>query len=490
MFALLFLLLLPCTWAFISPAGLPVFLHTLGGGPSVLVASIPTGAARVPRLYALLATGATKVQAAGVAAPELILWVAGAPRHFEAEPLLAPVPGCAICAGIVPIGRGSPLWNPYANVTLTGDALLFDETRVRPRPAPLPCTFATEGLCDLPVLFQGSPTTLRLDFSRPETLVPAPLFFDYVQDAHPQSTRDWDDIRIELVGGPTIRIPGSGAVSTHLGFERQLFLAPHDGDAILAGADILRYASFFWNVGDATVAVEPRVSARGYTWYTAALLVVCVLAWFQLRELHRPGRLAKIAGALSVPLAAGAGVLQGRVLLADVTLLVLACTVFALGSLLIGALLLVDARRGSVAWLWLDHLRTALALTNLLLAAFVLTLETRIYYYAGLATAILALAWLYTTYEHWTLVFRDTRKARAGAYAAGWVVGLAWALALTVALHVWVFVPGMLAFAPGGGAAPTLLLLCLYVCLALAATYIVDLKHRNNKKYLHSARGA
>lgn len=486
MLALLFLLLLPCTWAFISPSGLPVFLHTLGGGPSVLVASIPTGAARVPRLYALLATDTTKVQLAGVAAPEAILWIAGTPRHFEAEPLLAPVPGCAICTGIVPIGRGSPLWNPYANITLTGDALLFDETRVRPRPAPLPCVFSTEGLCDLPALFQGTPTTLRLDFARPETLVPAPLFFDYVQDAHPQTTRDWDDIRLEIVGGPTIRIPGSGAVSKHLGFEPRLFFAPHDGDVILAGADILRYASFFWNVGDATVAVEPRVSVRGYAWYTSVLLGVCVLAWFQLRELHRPGRLAKIAGAISVPVAAGAGVLQGHVLLADVTLLVLACAVFALCSLLIATLLLVDARRGSVAWLWLDHVRTALALTNLLLAGFVLTLEPRIYYYSGVATAVLALAWLYTTYEHWAVVYRDTRRARTDVYAAGWVVGLAWAGALTVALHVWVFVPGMLALAPGGGAAPTLLLLCMYVCLALAATYIVSIKHRINKGYLRS----
>lgn len=487
MLALLFLLL-PCAWAFISPVGLPVSLHTRGGGPSVLVANIPTGAARVPRLYALLATDTQRVQLAGVLATEVVLWIAGAPRHFDAEPLLLPVPGCTICTGIVPIGRGSPLWNPYENVTLTGDALLFDETRIAPRPPPVPCAFSLEGLCDLPVLFQGAPTTLRLDLSQPTTRVPAALFFDYVQDAHPSTTpgRDWPDIHIEVVGGPTIRVPGRGAISTHLGFEPQLFFEPYDGDAILAGADMLRFASFHWNVGAATVSVEPRVSVRGYAWYTAVLIGVCVLAWFQLRELHRPGRLAKIAGAVSIVVAAGAGVLEGRVLLADVTLLVLACVVYAACSLLILALLVVDARRGTLAWLWLDHMRTALALTNILLAAFLFTLETRIYFYAGVAPTILALAWLYTTYEHWALVYRDTRKAGSEMYRAGWVVGLAWAAALTTAMHVWVFVPAMLSLAPGGGAAPTLLLLCAYVLLALAATYIVGVKHRNNKKYMRS----
>lgn len=474
--------------AFLSPSGIPVFLHTIGGGPSVLVANIATGVARVPRLFALLDADTTRVRISWAVQEEVVLWIGGVPRHFESEPLPGPVPGCAVCAGVLPIGRGSPLWNPYANITLTGDAILFDERRISDRPPPLPCAFHPSGLCDLPARFQGTPTTLRLDFSRAATRVPSALFFDYVQDKHPLSTpaRDWDDIHIELDGGPTIRIPGRGAVSTHLGFEPRLFLEPHDGSEILAGADLLRYASFFWDVGAATVAVEPRVSVRGYSWYVSVLIALCVLGWFQMRDLHRPGVLSKIVGAASVVLGAGAGVLVGRVLLDDVPLLVLASVVWGVCSVSIVALLFVGARRGSILWLWLDHVRTALALTNIFLAGLLLTLETRVYFYSSVPVVILALSWLYTTYEHWAVVFRDTRKTPARLFAAGWAVGLAWALVLTVGLHVWVFLPAMLSVAPGGGLTPTLLLLCVYVVLGLAATYVVGLKHRNNKKYIRS----
>lgn len=386
-------LLVHAALAFVPQRGLPVFLHTQGGGPSVLVASIPTGEARVPVIYALLATGGTHVETANPVDPEIVLWIAGEPRAFGAAPLSAPVPGCAICRGVVPIGKGSPFWNPYTAVTLTGDAILFDEVRIASRPPAVSCVWSPEGICDVPASLQGVATTLRLDFSRPETLLPEALFYAYLDDKHPLTSRAgaWDDLELAVVGGPTIRIPGRGAISTHLGFQPQLFIAPGPDDLVRAGADLLRYTSVHWDIGAGTVAFEPRVSVRGYSWYGALLLVACVAAWYQLRDLHRPGRLAQFFGVASVLVGAGVGVLAGRVLLADVTLLVLAACTYGGASVFVLLSLAVQTRRGSLPWLWLDHMRTSLALTNVFLAAFLLTLEPRIYYYATLPATIIAL---------------------------------------------------------------------------------------------------
>jgi hypothetical protein len=478
-------LLFSAALAFVPQRGLPVFLHTQGGGPSVLVASIATGEARVPALYALLATGGTHVAVAGPVAPEIMLWIGGEPRVFDALPLAAPVPGCAICKGVVPIGKGSPFWNPYSTATLTGDAILFDEARLTRRAAAVPCVWALDGLCDVPALLQGEPTTLRLDFSRPETRIPAAIFYEYLDDKHPLTTRagDWDDLEIAVAGGPTIRVPGRGAVSAHLGFPHQFFIAPHADNLVLAGADLLRYTSVYWDIAAGTVAFEPRVSARGYSWYSALLIVACVAAWYHLRDLHRPGRPTLAICLASVLVAAGVGVLSGRVLLADVVLLVLAAAVYGSASLALLGALVVQTRRGTVPWLWLDHIRTSLALTNVFLATFLLALEPRIYYYSTLPSAVVALTWLYTTYEHWTLIVRDTRRAPRPVYVVSWVVGALWAAALTVALHTWVFVPAMLGFVPGGGARVTLGLLCVYAALALGASFVVRQKHRQNKQY-------
>lgn len=481
---LLLLLLLPCVLAFVPQKGLPVYLHTRGGGPTVLVASIATGPARVPRLYALLATGAPEVQTRDAGAGA-ILWIANVPRQFDATPLAGPVPGCDICHGILPIGKSSPLWTPYATVTFTGDAILFDETRVASRPPGVPCLFALEGLCDLPATFNGVPTTLRLDFSRPETLVPDALFFDYVQDNHPTETpaRKWDDVRIEAAG-ETVVIPGAGVVSTHLGFTPQLFFEPHAGSEVRVGADLLRFASVYWDIGANTVSLEPRVTSRGFSWFTAALIVVCVVIWYQLRDLHRPGRLAVVLGSLSVLLAAGVGVLLGRILADDVVLLVLTCSVFGVTTVGLLATLLARYPPKTVRWLWIDHVRTTLALINVFLATFFLTLEPRVYYYSTLPTTIISITWLYTTYEQWTVMVRDTRTDRSGPVVISWVVFFVWALMLTVGLHALVFIPTMLSYAPGGGATPTLALLCFYASLALAASYVVGPKHKENKKFL------
>lgn len=488
MWVVLFVLFVFGVCGFVPQKSLPVYLHTDGGGASVLVAVIGVGARPVQKLFALQATGASDVVLFDGSTGPVVLWIAGEPRQFPAVAGAGPDAslGCSTCRGILPIGRGSPLWNPFRNVTFTGDALLFDERVFRPREQHVPCQPLSAGICDLPAKFNGSPVLFSLDLSDRFTYVPSALFYEFLGDKHPEATpaRKWDGIDIEIDGGPTIHLPGREIVSEHTGFTPQLFILPYDGSSIRAGADILRFASFRWDVAEATMQIEPRVARRGYSGLTVVLIVIATTAWFYLRNLRAPGAVAIGIDAASFALLVLAALLRGRILLDDITLLVLTCVAFAVFALVYIAVFFVQTRTRDVRWLWRDQMLNGISQTMLLYAMFLLALEPRIYYYTPIPALFVGAMWVYTTFEEALVLYRDTRGYSVPVFRLSWAGALVWALLLTTWMHSQVFLPYMQAVSPGGGAGVVMLLGCLYALGVLFAVIVTKKKHRRSKALL------
>lgn len=485
---LLFVLFALGVCGFVPQKSLPVYLHTESGGASVLVAVIGVGALPVQTLFALQATGTPDVVLFGGKDGPVVLWIAGEPRYFPAVGAVGPDAslGCKTCRGILPIGPGSPLWNPFRNVTFTGDAILFNERLFRPSGHSVACQPLSAGICDLAAKFNGNPVVFSLDLSDRFTYVPSALFNEFLGDQHPVSTppRDWRGITIEIDNGPTIEIPGREIVSEHPGFTPKLFIQPYDGSSILAGADILRFASFRWDVQEGTMQISPRVARRGYSGWTVVLIVVATTAWFYQRNLRSPGAVSVIADVLSFALLITAGLLRGGILLDDVLLLVLTCVVFALFVAVYVAVLAVRAGKQNVWWLWRDQMMNGVAQTMLLFAMFLLALEPRIYYYTPVPALLIGAMWIYTTFEEALVLYRDTRGRAVPAFQLSWTGAIIWSLLLTLWMHSQVFVPYMQNVSPGGGAGVTMLLGCIYVLALLLAVIATKKKHRRHKHLL------
>ncbi len=473
---------------FLTQKSLPVYLHTDGGGASVLVAVVGVGARPVQKLFALQATDAPDVVLFGGKPGPVVLWIAGEPRYFPAVAASGPdaTLGCRTCRGIIPIGTGSPLWNPFRNVTFTGDALLFDERLFMPETQRVACQPLSSGICDLPATFNGSPTVFSLDLSARFTYIPSALFYEFLGDNHPEATpaRKWDAIDIAIDGGPTIHLPGREVVSAHPGFTPQLFIRPYNGSSIRAGADILRFASFRWDVAEGTMQIEPRVTRRGYSGLTVILIVVATTAWFYLRNLRAPGAVAAAIDVASFGLLVLAALLRGRILLDDILLLVLTCVVFALFVVVYAAVFSVRTRPGDVWWLWRDQLLNGVSQTMLLYAMFLLALEPRIYYYTPIPAIFVGAMWVFTTAEEALVLYRDTRGRGVPVFQLSWAGAAVWGLLLTLWMHSQVFVPYMQSVSPGGGAGAVLLLVCLYVLGVLFAVIVTKKKHRRHKSFM------
>ena len=204
---------------------------------------------------------------------------------------------CSTCVGVIPVGKGSLLWNGFDDVALTANWVIFGAEGTERDAAfekRLMCSVPDTALCTVQGTFQGAPVAVQFGFRTYKTLVPKAMFQDYVSDMHPDvnPVSEWDDIVIELDAqdsedNPTtaeLVIEARHAVGEHLGMPRALTIAPYDGDIVILGSDVLRSASFFWNRGTGTAAVHQIRTNRGYSVYAIFCILIMLMALFYERK--------------------------------------------------------------------------------------------------------------------------------------------------------------------------------------------------------------
>lgn len=204
---------------------------------------------------------------------------------------------CSTCEGVIPIGKGSLLWNGFDDISISANWIVFGVDGIARADAferMLICKIPDSSLCTVQGNFLGAPVGVQFGFRTYKTLIPNSLFQQYVDVLHPDvnDVSEWPDIVIELEaedpdGNPTtteIVIEARHVVGDHLGMPNSLTIIPYEGDTIVLGSDVLRSLTFFWNRSSGTAAIGRIRTNRGYSAYAAFAMFIFLTILFYERK--------------------------------------------------------------------------------------------------------------------------------------------------------------------------------------------------------------
>ena len=511
---------------------LPLTMYAFDAGGSTLVTDLQTGSPPRFRRYVLAAIEGPTVllnydprmqrhQFESALVNQEIFEIAGQRLvlPYVTDPAAVASFNCSTCEGVIPIGKGSLLWNGFDDVSISANWIVFgsdDMARAVAFERMLVCKIPDTALCTVQGQFLGVTVPVQFGFRTYKTLIPNSLFQAYVDLLHPDvnDVSEWEDIVIELSaedenGNPTIAeivIEARHVVGEHLGMPNALTIAPHDGDTIILGSDVLRSLVFFWNRSSGTAAINRIRTNRGYSAYAIFAMFVFLAILFYERKgtlvfqatpefYKKLGRRATVrffvdALILSSPGVALLNMHIWPILGEEPFLLIISIVAYAYYGLwaLITGILMWVGRDGNVAWTdapwnikisvppesWTGAgvkpnynalgietdkmLRKGLARVTaarrasydslILLAMFLLSIETRLYDFCGFMTVAVSIFWMYVVIEasilFWYLLRRRTQQT-------AWWFYISWIMAagvLWLVLWAYVFTPAMFFFVP------------------------------------------
>lgn len=447
---------------------------------------------------------------------------------------------CSNCDGVIPIGKGSLLWNGFNDVTITANWVAFDDdsiVRERAFERVLACAFPDTALCTVDGSFNGSPTKVQFGFRTYKTLVPRAMFQAYLSTLHPDvnDEDEWPEIIIGLDAtlpdnSPFIdefTIAPRHVIGTHLGLPNALTIAPHDGDTVILGTDVLRSIAFFWNRPSGAAAIHRIQTNRGYSAYAVfSMMIVLGILFYE-----RKGALVfratpefytslgaramfRIVVDIAILVSPAVALLDYHVwmILGEEQLILLLC-VAAYGFYGFWAVttgyLMWRSDSGTHGWSDVVHrvridppygqlyyipatnytdagiaegrvTRAGLARITaarrasydslLLLALFILSIETRLYDFTGAITVAVSVFWFYTAMET-SVLFLHLLHWRTRTYAwAFYISWLATSIVLWIVLWVYVYTPAVLFFVPATPVAGFLTVIIMSILLLYTAS--------------------
>ena len=425
---------------------------------------------------------------------------------------------CSGCDGVIPIGKGSLLWNGFTDVSITANWVAFDDdslVRDRAFECVLACEVPDTALCTVDGTFNGVPTKVQFGFRTYKTLVPRPMFQDYISTLHPDvnDESEWPEIVIGLSATLPDDSPGVDEfviaprhiIGTHLGLPNALTIAPHDGDTVILGTDVLRSIAFFWNRPSGAAAIHRIQTNRGYSAYAVFAMAIVLSILFYERKGALVFRATpefysslgaraffRIVVDVAVLVSPAVALLDRHVwvILGEEPLILIFCAAaygfYGFWAVMTGYLMW-RSEGGTHGWTDVVHsirinppygqpyympeanyadagvsegrgVRAGLARITaarrasydslLLLALFVLSIETRLYDFTSGITVAVSLFWLYTTMET-TVLFVHLMNWRTRTHA--WAFFLSWVAAMAVlwlVLWAYVYTPAVLFFVP------------------------------------------
>lgn len=284
---------------------LPVSMYGFDSGGSLLVANIHAGTPPRMRQYALAAIEGPaailrydpRLQAHQFEisfVDQELFYIAGqrVALPYVHDAAMVDSFNCSSCDGVIPIGKGSLLWNGFNDVSFTANWIAFDDdstVRQRAFDRVLACEVPDTALCTVDGTFNDVPTKVQFGLRTYKTLIPRAMFQDYVAELHPDvnAESEWPEIVIGVYAtlpddSPFIdefTIAPRHIIGTHLGLPNSLTIAPYDGDVVILGTDVLRSIVFFWDRPSGAAAFHRIQTNRGYSAYgvLAALIVMSLL---------------------------------------------------------------------------------------------------------------------------------------------------------------------------------------------------------------------